>query len=88
MNVANELIAFAEEESNEFVPHIIGLDDTTISSGDEREKIVLLYVNEDNFNDDSITNILQYALDEKVNIIMVHDQVSIRGACKFGDTIE
>ena len=89
MAVAMEIKAFSEEESDEFVPRIIGLDDTHIDLGDEIEKVLLFYVNEDAFNNvDSVTNILQNALDEKINIVMVHEQDSKRGACEFGDAVK
>ena len=84
-----EIIAFAKEESDEFVPRIISLDDSYVDLRDETEKVLLFYINEDTFNDvDNMTNILQYALDGNINIVMVHEQDSKRGACEFGDAMK
>ena len=92
MEVAEEVVALAQEDSGLIVPHALVFEDvlsqTFVDNLGDTKKVLLFYINENIFKyDENVYGSLKYALEENIDIVMVNEQDLKKGACEFSCTI-
>jgi len=85
-DLAEELRALATGNVDLIVSSIIGPDDLN-KYQDATRTVLLFYINDNTFKNNSVHTILQCALNEDIDIVMVQEIDLKKGACDFSHTI-